>query len=227
LSLEGPARDAARERVRDLAHAAVARGEPAGWFDSLYREARGDATRVPWADLEPDASLLAWTADASSLRGVSDAVVVGCGLGHDAEHLAARGVSVVAFDVSPTAVDWARRLHAGSSVRYEVADLFALPAPWRSAFDLVVEIVTLQSLPPPAREPAFAAVASLPRPGGRVFLSTRLREDDEVPDGPPWPLSRAEIASGFPGWAWDLPLSETRDSAEPAIRRAFGVLRRP
>jgi SAM-dependent methyltransferase len=223
----GAEEDAARARVRALAEEALAAGDPVAWFERLYREAGGDPSRIPWADLVADDRLLEWTSDPRALEGVSDAVVVGCGLGHDAEHVAERVPRVTAFDVSPAAVDWARRLHPRSKVRYEVGDLFALPAAWRGAFDLVVESNTLQALPLDARAPAFDAVASLVRPGGRVYLGFRIRPDDVVPDGPPWPLSRAEVAAAFRGWSWETPIAARADAADPSVVRAYGVLRAP
>src|SRR5438105_2697348 len=143
--------DDARARVQALARGALEKGEPTAWFEALYREASGDASRVPWADLAPNAALAAWAANPRALLGTRDAVVVGCGLGHDAEFLAAKGLAVTAFDVSPSAIEWARRLHPRSSVRYEVADLFALPPSLFGAFDLAVEVYTLQALPRAAR----------------------------------------------------------------------------
>ena len=227
---EPPPADPVRARVQALAREALARGETTAWFERLYREASGDASRVPWADLEPNAALAAWTADPRALAGLRTAAVVGCGLGDDAEHLAAKGLEVLAFDVSPTAIDWARAMHPGSRVRYEVGDLFALPAAWRDRFDLAVEVYTLQALPRRARGEAAAAIRSLLAPGGRLFLFTRLRDEDpaydEATSGPPWPLTRTEVASLISGLDAVTPLTETRDPDEPAILRAFGVWRR-
>src|SRR5262245_29688359 len=94
-------KEAARERVRALAAESVAAGEPTAWFEALYREAGSDAARIPWADMEANPALAAWAATPGALDGVRRAVVVGAGLGHDAEFLAARGLDVTAFDVSP------------------------------------------------------------------------------------------------------------------------------
>lgn len=72
------------------------------------------------------------------------AVVVGCGLGADAEYLAVLDSETVAFDVSATAVDPSRQGWPASTVRYLAADLIAPPLEWREAFDLVVEVITVQ-----------------------------------------------------------------------------------
>jgi hypothetical protein len=86
-----------------------------------------------------------------------------------------------------------------------VADLLALPPAWRGAFDLVVEIFTVQALPDPPRGDAIAAVASLVAPGGTLFaVQFRHPDDDDPPstgpdgtgpDGPPFPLTRDTMTS--------------------------------
>ena len=73
--------------------------------------------------------------------------MVGCGLGDDAEELARRGYDAAAFDVIEKAIAWCRRRFPDSAVDYRVADVFALPEEWQRAFDLVVEIQTIESLP--------------------------------------------------------------------------------
>jgi 2-polyprenyl-3-methyl-5-hydroxy-6-metoxy-1,4-benzoquinol methylase len=73
--------------------------------------------------------------------------VVGCGLGEDAEFLARLGFATVAFDFAHTAVEAARRRHPGSPVRYQVANLLDPRQEWREAFDLVIESLTVRSLP--------------------------------------------------------------------------------
>jgi SAM-dependent methyltransferase len=224
--------EAARARVRALVTDALARGEPTAWFDALYREAGDDATRVPWADLAPNPALVAWTAGPAALEGAKTAVVVGCGLGHDAEFLAALGLDMTAFDVSPAAISWCKRLHPTTRVHYEVGDLFALPAAWRGRFDLVVEVYTLQALPSRVRADAAAAVRSLLAPRGRLFVFARMRDDgpaappfDESTAGPPWPLGRRELARYTAGLAVDVPFVESPDGADPAIVRGHGVWR--
>ena len=48
-----------------------------------------------------------------------------------------------------------------TTVHYQVADLRALPAAWRHAFGLVVEIITVQALPDPPRRQAIENIAGL------------------------------------------------------------------
>ncbi|MGB7247297.1 MAG: class I SAM-dependent methyltransferase [Phormidesmis sp.] len=163
-----------------------------GWFDPLYAKADGDFSQVPWALTQPVPYLTDWLA--KNAGAGRSAVVVGCGLGDDAEALAEAGFSVTAFDISPSAIAWAEERFPDSTVNYGVADLFHLPADFLSSFDLAFEFRTLQALPVEVRTKAIAQVASLIKPGGTLLVITYVRESEAVPDGPPWPLSAGELA---------------------------------
>ncbi len=111
--------------VRRLADEAIVAGDPLGWFEPLYQAAeRGDAV-IPWADAEPNAHLLRWTAQHRVMGQGRRALVVGCGAGDDAEALAGLGFAVVAFDLSASAVRLCRTRFPGTAVEYVAADLLA------------------------------------------------------------------------------------------------------
>src|SRR3954470_7439827 len=145
--------DSARASARELAAAHLRRGDPLGWFDVLYRRAGGQAGAIPWVDLRPNPNLSEWLSAAAPPPG--RALVIGCGLGDDAELLASLGWSVVAFDISAEAIRWARERFPKSRVDYRAFDLFEAPSEWRRGFDLVVEAYTLQVLPPTLRAQAI------------------------------------------------------------------------
>jgi hypothetical protein len=191
-------------RTSRIAREAVAEGRSSGWFDVVYREAGGDPGQVPWADLEPSPGLDRWLADTPPAR--ANAVVVGCGLGDDAEAVAAAGVAAVtAFDISPTAIDWCRRRFPASPVRYLQADLLNPPGELAAGFDLVVESRTVQAFPPDRRDDVCAAIARLVAPGGALWVFQQLWEEPADPQGPPWPLRRSDL-----GRFTRLGLDETR-----------------
>jgi SAM-dependent methyltransferase len=178
----------------ELAERSLAADDPTGWFEPLYAAARSGTVKMPWDRAAASPPLVDALAELEA-EGRT-AVVVGCGLGQDAEEVARRGFRTTAFDVSASAVAIARERHPESPVNYVVADLLDLPAGWRQAFDLVVEIVTVQSLPPVRQPEAAAAVAGLLAPGGDLLVISSARpEPDPVPlqQGPPWPLSRDEV----------------------------------
>ena len=177
--------------TRRLAAESLAAGDPTGWFEKLYAEAGAGTAEVPWDVPEPSRFLAAWARERGLDGGGRSALVVGCGLGRDAEFLAGLGFQVTAFDISETAVRTARERNPGSPVTYVPADLLDPPAQWRGRFDLVVESNNVQALPAEVRARAIANVGPMVAPGGTLLvLAAAAIGSDE---GPPWPLTRAEI----------------------------------
>jgi SAM-dependent methyltransferase len=183
-----------RARARELASEFADRGDTLGWFEEFYKEAAGDNEQIPWADLEPNAYFCRWVEDTGLKGDGRKALVVGCGLGDDAKYLKDLGFEVAGFDISPTAIEWAKRLHANTDIQFEVTDLFAPPKEWRGAFDFVLEIYTIQPLPMDMRESVIDSIAAFVAPGGELVVVTRGREDDEEPVEMPWPLSRRDLS---------------------------------
>lgn len=164
----------------------------AAWFEDRYRDALTSGRMPSWADLRPNPNLTDWLETAKPRPG--RAAVVGCGYGDDAAVLARAGFDVTAFDVARTAVAEAAKRFLDVPVTWRVADLFDLPGDLLGAFDLVVEIFTIQTLPLDLRPRALAGVASLLAPGGTLFLLCRGRDAEaHLGDTPPWPLAAAEL----------------------------------
>ena len=178
-------------RAGELYRQAIGEGEPTAWFDRLYAAGAAGEVSMPWDRDEPQPLLREWV-ERHDVHGEGRrAVVVGCGLGADAEYLAARGFDTTGFDIAQTAVQLARERHPGTSVDYRVADLLALPEQWRQGFDLVVEVFTIQALPDPPRADAMRAVAGLVAPGGTLLaVAFRHVDGDDELAGPPFPLTR-------------------------------------
>jgi SAM-dependent methyltransferase len=183
---------------------------------------------VPWDRGAPHPLLVEWLEREPPDGFGRRALVVGSGPGNDAERLAAHGFDTVAFDVSPTAVAAARRRFPDSPVDYRVADLLAPPAEWREAFDLVLEVMTVQSMPPAVRARATAGVTSFVAPGGRLLVITTARASAAPHgDGPPWPLSRDEVDAFADGGALAAVRIEERPNPErPEILRWRAEFRR-
>jgi SAM-dependent methyltransferase len=187
-------RDESRRVAAELVQAHRERGDLLGWFEALYARANGDPNGIPWADLAPAPGWVAWTKREKPQGNGKKAVVIGCGLGDDAEQLAKLGFAVTAFDISETAVGWCHRRFPNSRVRYEVANLLALPETWRSAFDFVLEIYTVQALAVQLRQQAIASAATLVAPKGQLLAIGRLSDTPADPAQlPPVPLTRADL----------------------------------
>ncbi len=233
-----------RARTRELAKEFAERGDAMGWFDALYKEAAGDNAKIPWADLEPNRFFRAW-AEKSGLRGEGrKALVVGCGLGDDAVYLDDLGFDVTGFDISPTAIEWARKLHKDRDIEFEVADLFDPPVEWTvttnppanagvtdngGGFDFVLEVYTIQPLPVEMREKVMDSIAAFVAPGGELVVVTRGRKDDEDVVKVPWPVSRKELSrfeeNGLIQTHFEVMPDDTDD--EPADRYVVVYRRNP
>lgn len=181
------------EEVRLLAIARAA-GDPTGWFDQLYAAAADGLVTLPWSRTDAHPLLAEWAGERELDGRGHRAAVIGCALGADAEFLAGAGYATTGFDVSPTAIGLARARYPQTAVDYQVADLLHPPQEWFRAFDLVAEIITVQSLPQPFRAVAIANAGRFVADGGTLFVVAAAHHDD-VQLGPadPWPLTRAEI----------------------------------
>ncbi|MBL8669755.1 MAG: class I SAM-dependent methyltransferase [Alphaproteobacteria bacterium] len=208
-----------RSTARRLAKEALAAGEPLAWFERLYALADGQAAAIPWADLAPNPHLAAWMERQPRDRSLGRVLVVGCGLGDDAEALARRADRVVAFDVSATAVAWCLQRFSRSTVRYVVADVLTPPAEWRAAFDLVVEVYTLQVLPPELRRQAAQAMAAAVAPGGRLLAVARGRSAQDPLGEMPWPLLPEELSNAFSPPLMRCSFEDFLDQESPPVRR--------
>lgn len=162
------------------------------WFEQVYELAGNDPAAVPWADMKPKEVLVDWLA--TNPGEGRRAIDIACGLGDNAEAIAAAGWKTSAFDLASGAIEWAQKRFPESTVDYRVADLFNPPADWIGGFDLVHECYTLQALHGDLRDRGFKAVSDLVAPGGTLLLVSRTRNDGTDADGPPWPLMPSELA---------------------------------
>jgi len=172
------------------------RDEPTGWFDSIYTDAEGDHRAVFWADLESNPYLLSWLKNCTLKHTGRKAIVIGCGVGDDAETLSETGYEVTAFDLSPEAIRLCKNRYPDTRVTYLVADLFDYPPQWAENFELVYECNTIQVLPGKYRIQARDAMVSLLTPQGHLLVSCRSRLRGEQVDDIPLPLDKEEI-DGF------------------------------
>ncbi|HEV2780070.1 MAG TPA: class I SAM-dependent methyltransferase [Actinophytocola sp.] len=178
-------------RSRELARESLAVDDPTGWFERLYGEAESGVVAVPWDRGSPHVMLVEWAREREIEGRGRRALVVGFGLGRDAEFIAGLGFETVAFDVSQTAVRMTKARYPESTVEYTAANLLEPPEQWREAFDLVVESLTVQSLPVELHRRAIVEVGRFVAPGGTLLVISAAADGE--PPGPPWPLTRAEI----------------------------------
>lgn len=162
-------------------------------FEAIYAGAETGGAKPPWDYGAPRPQLVEWAGARDLTGGGRQALVVGCGYGADAEFLALAGFRTTGFDFAPSAIAAARRVHPASTVSYLVADVLDLPREWRGRFDLVVESLTVQSMPPEQHTAAARNIAALVAPEGTLLVLATARDEPSEAKGPPWPLTRAEL----------------------------------
>jgi SAM-dependent methyltransferase len=168
-------------------------GEPSGMFEAIYAGAEVGGAKPPWDYGAPRPQLVEWAEARDLAGGGREALVVGCGYGADAEFLATLGFQTTGFDFAPTAIAAARQLYPASEVNYFVADVLDLPREWQGRFELVVESLTVQSMPPDQHTAAAQSIAALVAPEGTLLVLATTRDEQSEVKGPPWPLTRAEL----------------------------------
>ena len=197
------------------------------WFEQLYSRAkRSGVSVVPWADLAPNPNLVSWLERGQVEGKGKSALVVGCGLGDDAEELSRRGFQVTAFDIAPSAVTLAAERFPDSRVEYVAADLFQPPPEWTRKFDLVQEAYTLQVLPRDLRPKAVGQLAGFVSPDGILLMIARARDEADELGAMPWPLTRNEIEIATRFGLERIEFEDYLSNESPPVRRFRAAYRR-
>ncbi|MGB7432864.1 MAG: class I SAM-dependent methyltransferase [Ahrensia sp.] len=163
------------------------------FFHRVYDQAGDDPAGVPWAKLEPHPLLADFLAIEPSPATNMRALDVGCGLGDNAEALAAKGYDVTAFDLVDSAIDWAKHRFPKSTVDYCQADVFSLPDAFKGAFELVHECFTIQAVPPRLHGTMMTAIGDCVASRGRLVVICLKRNVGDPIHTSPWPLALEEF----------------------------------
>lgn len=204
-----------------------------GFFEQIYVDAQGDVAQVPWSQGGSHPALVAWlNAEApDAVRPGCRVVVVGCGVGDDANELLLRGFDVTAFDFCPTAVAWAQRRFPQHASCFVHADACRAPSHWRHRFDLVVEVNTLPTVQPDRRGELLRGITQLLHPNGMTIVVCPGRDDDASLEGlsrPPYPLCERELRElmGAEGLSPMRTIDDFFDDGTPSQRWLRGAFRR-
>ncbi len=184
----------ARNKVRELANQFIQQGNPTGWFETLYSQAKGDTSQIPWANLVVNPNLSQWLETNQILGGGKKALVVGCGLGDDAEALAQRDFTVTGFDISASAIAWCKQRFPDSQVNYVVANALNREPSWQEDFDFILESYTLQAVPSLVRNQIIKTIVEYLAPQGTLLIICRGRDKlEDIARYPPYPLTQEEL----------------------------------
>jgi hypothetical protein len=126
------------------------------------------------------------------------ALVPGCGRGHEVALAVKHGLDATGLDIAPTGVAEARALYPHLAERFVTGSLFDPPQEMRGAFDVVLEHTCMSALPPAMRADYRRGIDLTLRRGGLLigvwFIDPELDPGEE---GPPYPLSVAELTALF------------------------------
>jgi len=196
---------------------------PTDWWERLYRSS--NIEQLPWytTTLDPDIEA-GFEAHGPVAGKVLD---LGTGPGTHAVALAGRGLTVVATDISPTAIAKAKALARKHRVTIDFRVDNVLNSELGGGFvDAIVDRGTFHVLPPEARPVYVLAVRRILRPGGLLFLKTF--SDKEPGDEGPYRLSPGELRGYFREGFDVLSIEDTtfQGTIEPAPRALFATFRR-
>jgi SAM-dependent methyltransferase len=144
-------------------------GGGAAWWDGFYADR---SKPVPFFVAKPDENLVSYLDRGLVTPG--RALDLGCGPGRNALHLAARGFTVDAVDLSPAAITWARERagEAGAEVRFHCGDAFDLVGTQAAGpYDLIYDSGCFHHLPPHRRVSYRALLERALAPGGAFALT--------------------------------------------------------
>lgn len=180
----------------DKAQFSIEENKPVDWFEPLYAGANAKGEGVPWANMAVHPSFDVWLKQ-SQLEGAGkSALVVGCGMGDDAIALEKLGFQVTAFDVSESAIKLCQERFPQSAVNFVQADLLKEQAQWQAAFDFVLEIFTVQALPPKFEQELIQNISSFVALTGQLLVVADVSEKERSFDlGPPWLLTAQHVDS--------------------------------
>ena len=172
-------------------------------------------TPPPWDIGRPQPAFVR-LADDGLLRG--QLLDAGCGRGEQALLAAAHGADAMGVDISPSAIEQARRKAAerGLTVRFEVADALNL-GQLGLTFDTVIDCGLFHTFDDDGRARYVTGLASVLRPGGTCYLMCfsdrqpgefgprRVRQDElRAAFSDSWAVESIvadafEVNAGFPG----------------------------
>jgi SAM-dependent methyltransferase len=152
-------------------------------FEAAYRGESpfGEGVRPPWSIGAPQPELAALI-DQGKFHG--DVLDVGCGEAAISLTLAELGHNTVGLDLSPTAIDLARREAATrglTNATFEVADISSFTG-YDGRFGTIVDSTLFHSIPVEAREGYQQSIRRAAAPGASYFAL--VFDKAAVPEGP-------------------------------------------
>ncbi|MFD0964687.1 class I SAM-dependent methyltransferase [Pseudofulvibacter geojedonensis] len=174
----------------------IEENKPTDWFEKLYASSNKEGEGIPWAHMSTHPLFKNWIEQNQNIGKGKTALVIGCGMGDDAIELENNGFKVTAFDVSNSAIKLCKKRFPESKVKFVQADLIKGIPEWNQKFDFVLEIFTIQALPPKYEDTLIKHIADFVADKGKLVLITEIQnEKRSFEKGPPWLLNKNYITS--------------------------------
>src|ERR1700761_5338313 len=163
-------------------------------FEAAYRgdsERFGEGVRPPWSIGVPQPEL-ATLIERGKFHG--DVLDVGCGEAAISLQLADQGYTTVGLDLSPTAIELARReaeKRGLTNASFEVADISTFTG-YDGRFGTIVDSTLFHSIPVEAREGYQQSISRAAAPGASYFALVFARGSMPA-DGPANPVTEDEL----------------------------------
>lgn len=114
----------------------------------------------------------------------------------DAIELEKLGFQVTAFDVSKTAINFCKERFPQTTVNFVQADLLKSQDKWYKNFHFVLEIYTVQALPPAYEKELIRSISDFVAPDGQLLVVAEVsNEERNFENGPPWLLTPKNVDS--------------------------------
>ncbi|MEC3907050.1 class I SAM-dependent methyltransferase [Tamlana sp. 2201CG12-4] len=174
----------------------IEENKPNDWFETLYSGVTESGDGIPWANMAPHPVFKHWIDQNPIFENEKTALVIGCGLGDDAIELESKGLKVTAFDVSHSAIELCKKRFPNSEVEFIQADLIKGHNDWYKTFDFVLEIFTIQALPPKYEKTLIKNISDFVSDNGKLVVITEIQKEKRTyENGPPWLLNTDYIKS--------------------------------
>lgn len=176
-------------------------------YEWIYRIVKTFRVPIAWVfGIHPELAALVESRRIAPCRAID----LGCGVGREANYLASMGFDVTGIDISPTAIDMARKAakETGVGTTFLVDDVTTLTQV-EGPFDLVVDYGTFNDLDHGSKDEYMQRVMPLTRAGTHLVLMCFDRK-----------VSRGEIEARF-GRRFEVETISAKDEA--GLRRRISV----
>ena len=159
-------------------------------WESFYQE-----DDLMWDHGEASPGLVDFLSTTEANIAPGQALVPGCGRGHDARALSKAGWRVTGLDIAPSSVPMARELAAteGLKIDFQLGN-FLEDEPYKP-FDLLFEHTLFCAISPGQRDDYVCAAKRWLRPGGTYLAVNYIITDDD--GDPPFSTTAGELDERF------------------------------